>query len=233
MENSDIKVIQFLLSHRMRQLENMNTIFNVIGKFNDFIVPKSPSGDTPIEFEVLPGQQTETPTELMERMEEDAVNRTDVPYEFVNSVNQVDFATRFTMSNSKFLRKVFKRQMKCQRHFTQIFRKTYNFEYNENDSTLEVHLPAPAFLSMTNSQQLLDNTKNYATAIADIELSDQDDEVKKEFVKILMHNYLGGNYVDFDAVDRYIEQAKQNISIQASLNQDISELENDEGSDEF
>ena len=199
----------------MRQLENMNTIFNVIGKFNDFIVPKSPSGDTPIEFEVLPGQQTDTPTELMERMEEDAVNRTDTPYEFVNSVNQVDFATRFTMSNSKFLRKVFKRQMKCQRHFTQIFRKSYNFEYNENDSTLEVHLPAPAFLSMTNSQQLLDNTKNYATLLADIEIPDQDDEVKKEFIKLLMHNYLGGNYVDFDAIDRYIEQARQNVNIQA------------------
>ena len=86
---------------------------------------------------------------------------------------------------------------------------------------------------MTNSQQLLDNTKNYATLLADIEIPDQDDEVKKEFIKLLMHNYLGGNYVDFDAIDRYIEQARQNVNIQASFNQDISELENDEGSDEF
>ena len=216
----------------MRQLENMNTIFNVIGKFNDYIVPKSPSGDVPIEFEVLPGQQSDTPTELMERMEEDAVNRTDVPYEFVNSVNQVDFATRFTMSNSKFLRKVFKRQFKVQRHLTQIFRKLYNFEYNENETAIEIMLPAPAFLTMTNSQQLVDNIKNYANAIADMEIIN-DDELKPEFVKLLYRNYLG-TYIDFDKVSKLLQQAKHNLNIRASETESVGDsLGGDEGGDEF
>ena len=213
----------------MRQLENMNTIFNVIGKYNDFIIPRSASGESPIDFEVMQGQNTETPTELMDRMEESAVNRTDVPYEFVQSVNQVDFATRFTMSNSKFLRKVFKRQMRCQKHFTEIFKKLYNFEYNENETAMEIRLPAPTYMTMTNSQTLIDNTKNFATAIADIELADKD-ELKPEFIKLLMHNYLG-TYLDYDMISETIEQARQNINKQTTQDQDVSGL--DTGGEEY
>ena len=207
----------------MRQLENMNTIFNVIGKYNDFIIPRSSSGESPIDFEVMQGQNTDTPTELMDRMEESAVNRTDVPYEFVQSVNQVDYATRFTMSNSKFLRKVFKRQMRCQKHFTEIFKKLYNFEYNENETAMEIRLPAPTYMTMTNSQTLIDNTKNFANAIAEIELADKDD-LKPEFIKLLMHNYLG-TYLDYDMIAETIEQAKQNINKQTTQDQDVSGLE--------
>ena len=207
----------------MRQLENMNTIFNVIGKYNDFIIPRNSSGEAPIEFEVMQGQTTETPTDLMDRMEEAAVIRTDVPYEAVQNMNQVDYAVRLTMSNSKFLRKVFKRQLICQKHFTKIFRNLYNFEYNENETSMEIRLPAPAFLTMTNSQQLFDNTKNFASAIADVELADQDD-LKPEFIRLYMRNCLG-TYVDFNVISDTIEQAKQNINKTASLSQDVSGLE--------
>ena len=205
----------------MRQLENMNTIFNVIGKYNDHIIPKSPSGDAPIEFEVMPGQQSETPSELMDRMEESAVNNTDVPYEFVQSINQVDFATRFTMSNSKFLRKVFKRQYICQKHFSEIFQKLYNYEFNENETGIKVNLPAPAFLTMTNFNQLFDNTKTLAQSIADFEIIDNE-ELKPEFIKIFIHDQLG-TYLDFDKIQRQIEQAKHNLNLNATKNMDVSD----------
>lgn len=200
----------------MRQLENLNTIFNVIGKYNDFVIPRSQSGESPIEFEVMPGQQSETPTELMDKMQDDAISSTDVPSEFVQSVNQVDFATRFTMSNSKFLRKVFRRQAICQEHFTQIFRKLYNFEYNENETSMEIRLPAPAFLTMTNSQQLLDNTAGFVKALADIVITDQE-ELKPIFIKNYIRNLLG-SYIDFDVVDDMIEKAKQDQSVQNTKN---------------
>jgi len=216
----------------MRQLENMNTIFNVIGKYNDFVIPLSQSGDAPVQFEVMQGQSTETPTDLMNSQEEAAVNSTDVPYEFVQSVNQVDFATRFTMSNSKFLRKVFKRQFRCQKHFTQIFRKLYNFEYNENESNIEIMLPAPAFLTMTNSQQLINNIKEFANAIAEIEISGED-ELKPEFVKLMARNYLG-SYVDFDKISKLVEKARQNLNIETTKKEPISDaLGGDEGGDEL
>ena len=205
----------------MRQLENMNTIFNVIGKYNDFIVPMSQSGDTPIQFEIMQGQQSDTPTDLMDRMEEAAVNSTDVPIEFVNSVNQVDFATRFTMSNSKFLRKVFKRQRVCQEHFTKIFRKLYNYEYGTNENSIKILLPAPSFLTMTNSQQLVDNVRNFAQSLAEVELSNEED-LKPEFIKLLVHNYLG-TYVDYDNINAIIDQARQQKSIEDSRRDSVDD----------
>jgi hypothetical protein len=207
----------------MRQLQSLNTIFNTIGKYNDFVIPVGQSGEPPINFEIMQGQTVETPTDLMDRMEEAAVIRTDVPYEAVQNMNQVDYAVRLTMSNSKFLRKVFKRQLICQKHFTKIFRNLYNFEYNENETSMEIRLPAPTYMTMTNSQTLIDNTKNFAQAIADIELADKDD-LKPEFIKLLMHNYLG-TYLDYDMIAELIEQAKQNMNKQATQDQDLSALD--------
>ena len=212
----------------MRQLTNMNTIFNVIGKFNDHVIPVSQSGDHPIEFEVMQGQNIETPTDLMDRMEDMAVSSTDVPVEFVQSVNNVDYATRFTMSNSKFLRKVFQRQRICQKHYTQIFRKIYNFEYEENDMSVKILLPAPAYLSMTNTQQLIDNVKNYVNAITDFTLAtEEDDKVKQNFVNLAMRNLLG-TYIDFTMIDDLVKEARLKTS-EEKADPDIT----DEGEDEF
>ena len=216
----------------LRQLESMNTIFNVIGKYSDHIIPKSQSGETPIEFEVMQGQNTETPVELINNFEQDAVDATDIPYEWVDSSNQIDFATRFTMSNSKTLRKVFKRQFICQNFYSKVFRKTYNFEYFENETQAEILLPAPAFLTLTNSQQLLDNNKNFVSAIADLMLQDQE-EIKPEFINIMIRDYLG-TYIDFDKVDKIIEIAKQEVNRKATENADAEAFGGmeDEG-DEF
>ena len=216
----------------IRQLESMNSIFNVIGKYSDHVIPMSQSGETPIQFEVMQGQNTETPVELITGMEQDAVDSTDVPYEWVDSTNQVDFATRFTMSNSKFLRKVFKRQAICQTQFSNIFRRAYNFEYQENESRAEIRLPAPAFLTLTNSQQLLDSNKNFITALADIILQDQED-LKPEFINITLRDYLG-TYIDFDKIDKNVEFARQIMNKKATENQDVSDLESMGGDeDEF
>ena len=206
----------------------MNSIFNVIGKYSDHVIPMSQSGETPIQFEVMQGQNTETPTELITNMEQDAVDSTDVPYEWTDSTNQVDFATRFTMSNSKFLRKVFKRQAICQQQYSDIFRRVYNYEYDENETRAEIRLPAPAFLTLTNSQQLLDNNKNFITALADIVLQDKED-LKPEFINIMIRDYLG-TYIDFDKVDKTIEVVKQTVNKKASEDQEVSDM--DMGADE-
>lgn len=216
----------------MRSLENMNTIFNVIGRYNDHIIPVSQSGDPPITMEVMNGQQIETPTDLMDRMEDQAVSSTDVPLEFVQSVNQVDYATRFTMSNSKFLRKVYKRQRICQKFFTTIFRKLYNYEYHENDQTMKVVLPAPAFLALTNSQQLLNNTKDYASLIIEMLEPDLDEEVKHKFINLYTRDQLG-TYLDFTKIDDMIETAKLDQKTDTAndlgASEDYSEDEDEEG----
>lgn len=211
----------------IRQLENMNTIFNVIGKFNDHIIPVSQSGDRPIEMEVMQGQSVETPNELMDKMEDMAVSSTDVPLEFVNTAINVDYATRFTMSNSKFLRKIYARQRICQKWYTNVFRKLYNFEYDENDMSVKILLPAPAYLSMNNTQQLIDNTRNYVNAIVDIEMPNEDEDVKQNFIKLMMRNQLG-TYIDFSMIEDIYTEAKIKSAV-VKNDADLEGMEDEEG----
>ena len=35
------------------QIENMNSILGITGKYNDYIIPVGPSGDSPISMEVM------------------------------------------------------------------------------------------------------------------------------------------------------------------------------------
>ena len=214
----------------MRQLQSMNTIFNMIGKYNDYLIPIGPSGEAPVTFEVMSGQQVDTPTELMDRVKESAIATTDVPLEFVQSTNQVDYATRFSMSNSKFLRKIYKRQRICQDQYSQLFRNLYNYEYMTNEQGIKVLLPAPAYLTTSNTQQLIESVKNQAQGIADMCFTEEEDDAKQEFIREYTKKNLG-TYIDFDAVDDMIAEVRQRIEYRKLVNSepDDSSAEGDSG----
>lgn len=196
----------------VRQMESMGNILNVVGKYNDHVIPMGPNGEAPIQFEVMSGQNIETPEVLMNKFEDSAIDLTGVPLEFVNAVMQVDFATKYTMQHSLFLRKVFKRQFICELGFTEIFTMIYNYEYQENENTIKVMLPAPAVLAMTNGAQLIQGTKEYIQNIADTEYPEDSPE-KNEFIKLLVRHYLP-THINVPLIDRTKEMAKININTQ-------------------
>ena len=205
----------------------MNNILNIVGKYNDFIIPLSQSGDAPIQFEVMQGQNIETPTDLMNKMEDDAVNSTGVPLEFVNSSLQQDFATRFTMSNTRFLKTVFTRQRKTKRFFSAIYTKLYNYEYRENYSYIEVELPPPLYLIATNMSQMFDLVSSQADKFSNDFLYDKDDKVKQAFKAIHLRNNLGA-YIDMDLINREIDEAE--IKVKSEENPATEDGENSDES---
>ena len=194
----------------MRQIESMNNILNIVGKYNDYIIPQGPSGEPPIQFDVMQGQQIDTPTDLMDKMEELAINSTGTPFEMVNSTFQQDFAIRFSMSNTRFLKMVYERQRRTSELFSLIFTRLYNNEFNEQYSEIKIQLPPPVYLTMTNNQQLLDNVSQMADKIIEFELTDAEDEVKSEFKKLYIRNTLG-TYIDYSFIDQILETAKVNV----------------------
>ena len=124
----------------------------------------------------------------------------------------VEYATQLTMTSSKFLRKVYNRQAKYQLNLTRIFSKLYKNEYQDDDVSLEVTLPPPMFLNITNTNQMVTNVSDYANSIAEIELADEEDEmVKRLAVKALTLHFLG-SYLDLPAIDEVIAKAKQEAS---------------------
>ena len=194
--------------------------------------------DAPVTFDTIQGQNIETPKELMDKYEENAVNATDVPLELVNSTNQADYATRYVMQNSKFLRKILKRQAIVQRIFSELFRRVYNYEYEENDYDIAIQLPPPLFLSSVNSLALINNVNEYAKACIEIEFPEGvvvDDKVDAEQLKAetlnLFVRQLLAAYVDTNNLGQLREQAKINILSRKETEQ--TDTTGEAGSGEF
>lgn len=197
----------------MREIENMNTILNITGRFNDYVIPVGPSGESPIQFEVMQGQDFNPNTELMDRLEEMAINSTDMPIEFIqNRMQSLDFAVQATTVNSKVLRSTYKRQSVFEYYLSRIQTKLYNSEYNENIK-ITCSLPAPLFLHMTNINQMIENTRQYVQSIADYEYeaqnaSDQNSEAKKAiFIRNMMRKKLM-SYLKLDEIEEMKTQAE-------------------------
>ena len=194
----------------LRQIESINNILGIVGKFNDFVIPVGPSGDSPITFDIMQGQQFDLPTDLMQNLEENAVSQI-VQLEIVNSSNQMDFAIRYTMTNAMLLRDVLKRQVTVEDYMTRILNKIYVCEFEDNAS-FEVVLPPPAFLTLTQGTQLIQNAVQYAEQITEIEMADKSDKERNLFKKKLVHKYLT-NYIDIDMINRIKEEIKIELSI--------------------
>lgn len=190
----------------MRDIENMNTILNITGRFNDYVIPLGPSGDPPVQFEVMQGQNFEPNTELMDKLEEMAINSTDMPIEFIqNRMQSLDFAVQATTVNGKVLRTTYKRQSLFEYYLSRIETKLYNSEYGEN-IVISCSLPAPLFLHMTNINQMIQNTKEYVQSIADYEYeaenaNDQNADAKKSiFIRNMMRKKLTA-YLKLDEIE--------------------------------
>ena len=167
----------------MRQIESINNILNIVGKYNDLIIPLGPSGDPPVSMEIMQGQDINTPTEIMDKMEEAAINPI-VPMEFVNSTMQQDFAIRYTMSNTRFLKTIYTRQRKTQKFFSKIYTKIYNYEFGETNKIIEIMLPPPTYLTAQNNAQLIDNISQIADKIIDTDMAGDDDRYALLFVEL-------------------------------------------------
>lgn len=207
----------------IRQIENINNVLNITGRFNDYIIPKGSDGQSPVDFEVMQGQNIEIKTELLNLLEESAINVIGVPLELIQSRQSPDYAMQLTMSSSKFLRFVYSRQSDFQTQLSRLITKIYNIEYNTSE-TVKVTLPPPLFINVTNTNQLIVNTNDYCENISNIIMADQQDDVlKAKFAKKLKIYYLG-SYLNMDVINKILDEAKQDSTVDT-----VSNPENLEG----
>lgn len=194
----------------IRQFQNINSVLNITGRFNDYVIPTNASGDPPVQFEIMPGQDINSPTELMESLKKAAVDATGIPFEMIQTRNSVDYAMQLTMSSSKTLRWCYKRQELYQEFLSRLVTNIYNYEYDETIE-LKVTLPPPSFINVTNTNQLVDNTRTYVTSIAEIELADsQDDALKNRFISALFNHYMG-THIDVSAHKDILTKCKMEL----------------------
>lgn len=192
----------------VRNMENLMNVLNITGMYNDLFIPRSASGESPIDFEVLQGQDFNPNMEFLQQFEDYAIGTTGVPIELISTRQGVDYALQLTMTNSKHIRIVYKDQAKIQRIFSRILTVIYNAEFNKKIQ-LSVILPPPLYISMTNTSQLLTNVTDFSEkAIAPMARAEglDDDEINK--AQVLYMRQALGTYMDVELMDEIIRQAR-------------------------
>ena len=201
----------------IRQIESIQHILNISGRFNDYLIPTSPSGEEPLRMEILQGQQVELQSELMQVLLESAVTPTGVPLEYIDQRRSVEFATQLTMSNNKFLMDTYKRQSKYQKQLTRTFTVLHNNQYNDRVS-LKVKLPPPMFLNITNINQVMMNISDMTSKLVELLGVGYNEEILPYVNKKLTIMYLG-SYLDLDEIERIMKEAEHEWIIENGDNQ--------------
>lgn len=197
----------------MRSIENLNNLLNITGRFNDYIIPVGPSGDSPIQFEIMPGQDFNINQDLIDMLEEMAINPI-APLEVIQARMSPDFATQYTSASLKLLRKTYRRQARVELFLSEIYTDVYASEYGEY-LQIDCELPPPVFLSMVNTTQLLDNTTQYVNAIAELEYaaetSDTAEQEKAIFIKKMIRGILS-SYMKPGEIEKHKASAKFEVA---------------------
>ena len=203
----------------LRQFQSINNVLNITGKFNDLLIPTSASGDSPVQVDVIPGQQFTDNSDMKQQLREMAITNVDVPFELIQARQSTDFAMQLSMSNSKFLRKIFKRQSEYQVFLSRFVSKIYSFEFGEVVE-LDVQLPPPMFLTMANTNQLVTNTKEYVQSITEFELADEEDENLKAKYQDLLFRYYIGTQIDLSKHEAILRKSKAWVAAEKHKGED-------------
>lgn len=192
----------------LRQIENMNNILNITGRFNDLVIPQSANGESPVNMEVLPGQNIDVKTDFMNQLEEMAIEQVGVSIEMItNHFTNEQTATNVVQNNERFLIKVAERQELYAQILSSIFTKIYQTENDTND-ILEVELPVPTSLRLTNTSQILASGNDVIQNIMNMKLgSNQDEELKMRYTGKLMEYYYS-SILPMNKLDELLDKAK-------------------------
>lgn len=212
------------------QIESMNSILGIIGKYNDFVIPVGPSGDYPVQMEVMQGQDINPQSDFLEKLEEQTINATGYPLEYINARNTVDFASQLTMTNTKVMRMTFKYQAKTEKDLGEIATIIYNCEYNsegkENPIKINCVLPSPITLNINNLNQIMDIINQQADTFSQLEYPDENDEnitLKRNIYKQKYIKYKLGTYVKQNELDIIKAQADFDFNMQQKPKDDSAD----------
>ena len=212
------------------QIESMNSILGIIGKYNDFVIPVGPSGDYPVQMEVMQGQDINPQSDFLDKLEEQTINATGYPLEYINARNTVDFASQLTMTNTKVMRMTFKYQAKTEKDLGEIATIIYNCEYNsegkENPIKINCVLPSPITLNINNLNQIMDIINQQADTFSQLEYPDENDEnitLKRNIYKQKYIKYKLGTYVKQNELDIIKTQADFDFNIQQKPKDDSAD----------
>lgn len=198
----------------LRQIENMNNILNITGRFNDLVVPQGADGQSPVNMEVLPGQNIDIKTEFMRNLEEQAVELLGVSMEMINNhFESEQSATNIVQNNERFLIFITKRQELYKEILEEIFFRIYKAEFGVEE-IINIELPLPNQLRLQGVSQIISVSNDIIQNVVNMLAQTDDDFQKSIFTGKLMEKYFGA-YLHMEDIMEIYNQAKMEAIIRS------------------
>ncbi len=198
---------------------SVNTLISKAGKAKDLFVGTGRSGDRPVEFDVLAGQDINMNTDFIEFLRKNMINGTDVPAVILEYNDSADFAKSIEMGNIKYANKICSTQKELNIPATKLYRTILHFEHPEiTDEELEsitFKFNRPKSLSVQNDADVYSNAEQAATFLVKVICGD-DTEKYSDQVKDCLFNYIISNHIlpgmyDWDALKDEAEEIIRRI----------------------
>ena len=210
----------------LRNLQESNITFgDIIGdsslmfhKYSadgNILMPVSRSGNKLVEFERMEGQQVDMSTEYEKELENQALLASGVPPLLIEQSNQADFSRAFTTAHVGFAGIVAGLQSDFEVPLTALYKRIIeNLDIDDKlkilaSNTLEVKLPRPRALSVTNSNEILEGSARFAEQFTNLRFGEVTDE-NKDFIQEVRYNIVKSNapFIDWTALEDIADKIK-------------------------
>lgn len=179
----------------LRNLQEANITFgDIIGDSSlmfhkyaadgNIMMPTSRSGSRLVEFEKMEGQTVDMTTEYEKELENQAIISTGVPPLLIQQTNEADFSKAYTTAHIGFAGMVAGLQADFEEPATLLYKRIIeNLDLSDSVKTrvlssFEFKLPRPKSLSVTNTNEILDNALRFAQAFTDLMYGEVDENNK-------------------------------------------------------
>ena len=138
--------------------------------------------------------------------------------EVIQARQQLDFATHYTMSNTRFLRKVFNLQAKFTKYANTLLTRIYDAEYDCNDS-VQVELPPPMYLNLMNSSQMFQSANEHVENVTPLYIDVDNEEAELvNMVKAKIKKFYLRSFLPDEALTRMVDQARMEYEVKKKEN---------------
>lgn len=198
-------------------VSSVNTLISKAGKAKDMFVATGRSGEKPVDFDIISGQDVPLNTDFVEFLRKNMINGTDVPMVVLEYNDTADFARSIEMGNVKYAVKICSTQKELNIPATAMYRALLHFEHpeipeNELDA-IEYKFNRPKSLAVQNDGDTYSNADNAATFLVKVICGDNtekyNDQVKDQLFRYIMTTYILPGMWDWDDLK---EKADQLIS---------------------
>jgi hypothetical protein len=193
---------------------SVNTLMSKAGHAKDMFVAVGKSGEKPIDFDIVSGQQIDLNTDFIEFLRKNMINGTDVPAVILEYNDSADFARSIDMGHIKYASKICSVQRELNVPCTNLYRALLKFEHpeiNEDElMSITYKFNRPRSLSIQNDADIYSNAENACSFLIKTVCGDNTekytDEVKDRLFNYLISNVILPGMYDWEALGKEAEQ---------------------------